>query len=83
MLSASQDVKLLTWTYTDGAPVVPQGLTPHDTTPMSSPSWASGPPLSPEQALIPPVRGPVHTLESARGAEVPKRSIRAFAHSEK
>lgn len=83
MLSASQEVKLLTWVYTEGAPVVPQGLTPQDTTPMRTPSWARGPPESPEQALMPPVSGPVHTLDEARGSEVPKRSVRALAHSGK
>jgi hypothetical protein len=60
-----KSIKLLTLVYTEGAPWDPQGVNPQETIPMTVSSWASGPPLSPEQAPVPPERGPVQTFDSA------------------
>lgn len=50
-----------------GAPRVPHGEIPHDTTPtrtwLGAAPWMKGPPKSPAQAESPPVNGPVQKFE--------------------
>lgn len=70
VLDEIQSLKALTRLKTpDGAPKLPQGVIPHDTTPvmtsLGAAPWTIGPPESPLQAESPPVNGPVQKLVSS------------------
>lgn len=75
-------MKALVLVKTEGAPLVPQGIIPHETIPIRISPCVSGPPLSPEHAPLSPSKGPVQTFVSSNGLSLPVKLTRASLHSE-
>lgn len=69
----------------EGAPRVPQGVIPHETTPtitsLGEAPWTIGPPESPEQAERPPVNGPVQKFVSSTKSPSKFKLFMAALHS--
>lgn len=69
---------------TEGAPYLPQGVTPHELTPISTPFCTKGPPLSPVQTVSFPVsKPPVQIIESSKLPEWPTMPTKILSHAKK